>query len=737
MAFGSLGLLVMILALATILEKVNGTDFVTTNIYSSVWFVVLWSLLLISGYGYMLKSSSGKRIPVVLLHGSFGIILIGAFITWLFAEQGTVHLRKGEQASGFVTKNSEYRLFPFQMELNGFHIQYYEGTDTPMDFVSDVIFHDEAQENTEHQEIAMNKIGAYAGYRFYQAGYDEDGNGARLSVSYDPFGMLITYAGYVLLLISMLLFFFDKRSYFRQMLGHPLFKRTVMPCVLLFALVPALSANVPKTIPRQLASQMGDLCVLYNGRICPLQTMAKDFTVKLYGKASFEGYDAERVFTGWMFYSTDWEQVPMIKIKSGYVRKLLGIQGRYASLKDFMDRENAYKLSHVKRAIAAGQSVPDQRGVMEADEKFNIIRSFYSGHMFKFFPVRASGHGRLQWYAPSDRLPEGVDDQKWMFVRKSLDYLFEMIVTKDHEKASFLISKLSKYQQKEAAGSLPSAMRFQAEKLYNAISNGMLPAILLICAGIVAFVRKIRAVIFHQVDARWERVLFNAILGIVFAFLTFLIGLRGYVSGHMPLANGFETMQFLAWSALLLTFVLQTKFELSLPFGLLLSGMAMMVAMMGESNPQITPLMPVLSSPLLSIHVVLIMLAYTLLAFTMLNGLTACILHWSGKNSTQIERLHLISNVLLYPAVFLLAAGIFVGAVWANISWGRYWGWDPKEVWALITLLIYSLALHPRSLPWFNRPMFFHWFTLLAFLSVLVTYFGVNFILGGMHSYAG
>ena len=161
--------------------------------------------------------------------------------------------------------------------------------------------------------------------------------------------------------------------------------------------------------------------------------------------------------------------------------------------------------------------------------------------------------------------------------------------------------------------------------------------------------------------------------------------------------------------------------------------------MMGEANPQVSHLMPVLSSPLLSFHVVVIMLAYALLAFVMLNGVTALVVHLTARGEdsrTEVERLQVLSRLLLYPAVFLLAVGIFIGAVWANVSWGRYWGWDPKEVWALVTLLVYAFALHSASLPWFRRPLFFHVFAVLAFLCVLVTYFGVNFLLGGMHSYA-
>jgi ABC-type transport system involved in cytochrome c biogenesis permease subunit len=226
-------------------------------------------------------------------------------------------------------------------------------------------------------------------------------------------------------------------------------------------------------------------------------------------------------------------------------------------------------------------------------------------------------------------------------------------------------------------------------------------------------------------------------LALVFVYLTVTMTLRGYIGNHLPLASGFETMQFMSWCTLLLAFLIQNKFGMASTFGALLSGLTLLVSMMGESNPQITQLMPVLSSPLLSIHVVVIMLSYSMLAFVMLNGITALVLNISKNNcELQIERLYIISRIMLYPSVFLLTIGIFVGAVWANISWGRYWGWDPKEVWALITMLVYATALHPNLVPWLKKPLLFHLFSILSFISVLITYFGVNFILGGMHAYA-
>jgi ABC-type transport system involved in cytochrome c biogenesis permease subunit len=215
--------------------------------------------------------------------------------------------------------------------------------------------------------------------------------------------------------------------------------------------------------------------------------------------------------------------------------------------------------------------------------------------------------------------------------------------------------------------------------------------------------------------------------------LTIALALRWIISGHVPMSNGFETMQFMSWATILISLLLARRSMLVLPFGILTAGLALMVASFGESNPQITQLMPVLASPLLSIHVAVIMIAYSLLAFLMLGGVMALILR---RDHAVGQRLHIIGQIILYPAVFLLTIGVFIGAIWANVSWGSYWSWDPKEVWALITLIIYALPLHGQSLPMFRKPQFFHGYCVIAFLSVLITYFGVNIILGGLHSYA-
>ena len=741
-AFSLLGILLLILTIATILEKIYGTDFVNEYIYSSVPFVILWGVTAITSLLYIIKSKLHRQPVIFLLHLSLLFILAGAFTTWIYGEQGTMRVRQGEQQTSFTDSKGISHQLPFSITLNQFEIIYYKGTLAPMDFISHISVADKDCHRQIQGKVSMNHIFSYQHYRFYQSGYSEDNEGSVFSVSHDPYGIGITYAGYTLLLLSTVFFFFSPQSRFRQLLKSPLLHRSLTVILLLFAF--SLNSNFlkanspsPKVLPREVAEHFGDLYILYNNRICPLQTFARDFTVKLYGSSSYKGLTPEEVLTGWLFYYDSWKNEPIIRIKSNEARKLLEIEGNYARLKDYISTINEYKLEKMMNHIRSGEQVTDKRGIEEADEKFNIINLVCTGAMMKIFPCRNIAGKTLEWYSQSDQLPQDMDNDKWVFIRKSMSYVNEMIVMKKYNDACLLLEKIKKYQQKECDGLLPADNKFKAEKIYNQFDYSKSVAMACICIGLICFIYYCHCMASQKRTSRKAIIILNILLWIVFTYLSAAICLRGYVSNHLPLSNGFETMQFMAWCTLLLTFLLQRKFAMLLPFGFLLCGLTLMVSMLGESNPQITQLMPVLQSPLLSIHVVVIMIAYSLLSFIMLNGVTAVILHQSQKEcKEQIERLQIISQIILYPAIFLLAIGIFIGAVWANVSWGRYWGWDPKEVWALITMLVYALALHPRSLPWFHRTMFFHVFCITAFITVLITYFGVNFLLGGMHSYA-
>lgn len=719
--FALLVVLLCVLTAATVIEKEFGTPFVTRYIYQSPVFVALWFALALLATACLLRHRA-LRPATGLLHLALLVILGGAFITWLTGRQGSLHLRLDDTpTSVYLDSEGREQPLPFTVALDRFYIEYYPGTRAPLDFVSCVTFADEEQ--TRSETIAMNHIARYRGYRFYQSSYDSDGEGSRLSVAHDPWGIAITYTGYLLLALSMAAQLLDRQGTFRRLLHSPALRGVGLGFVVaLAATLPAQAAEpAPPTLPREQADRLGQLCVYYNQRICPLSTLARDFTVKLCGKSSYRGLSPEQVLSGWLFYYDEWKQEPMIRIKSREARQLLEIEGRYARLTDF---------NRALRDYRPGQA--DDRGVSEANEKFNLVAMLCTGSLLKLFPYRFND--TLHWASQVDMLPRELPYEQTVFIGQSMNYVNELVARRDYATLSQVLEKIGQYQQKCCGEEFPSPSRLRAEQLYNRMGHSLVLAILLIAIGAAAFVRACQRITRGTPGSPFVRqlLLAGAVLG--FAYLSGLLILRGYIAGHWPLSNGFETMQFMAWCALGATLLTYRRFILVLPFGYLVSGLAMLVAMMGESTPQITPLMPVLTSPLLSIHVVLVMVAYTLLAFVMFNGIAGLVLY--RQHRRQSEQLQIVGRILLYPAVFSLAAGIFVGAIWANISWGRYWGWDPKEVWALITWLVYALALHPGSLPLFRKPLFFHGFCVAAFLCVLVTYFGVNFLLGGMHSYA-
>lgn len=732
-AFSAAALIVVVLMVATVVEKFYGTEFAYHNIYTSPWMVALWLLMAHFAFFYAVRKQLHKKTATFLLHISFLVILFGAYLTHQFGEQGRVHLRKGESTDTFLNTDGGALRFPFSVELREFELQYYNGTFAPMDYVSHIAIVD--GESRVEGNVSMNNILSYRNYRLYQAGYDKDGEGVTLAVSHDPWGIGVTYGGYLMLLFSMLAFFFERRSHFRTLLRHPALRRGVAAVVAIVAMTMpsrvSAAEKLPSVLPRDVAEEFCEMAVYHNDRICPLETLAKDFTTKLYGKPTYRGLSAEQVFTGWFFFYDDWKREPMIKIKGGEVQQLLGIEGKYARLTDFASVEG-YKLE----AALRGEDVENRRNVEAANEKFNLVSMHCTGNILKIFPY-SDDEGVVTWYSLADKLPAEMPYDQWLFIGRSMNLVAERIMHKRYDEVVSLIEKICLYQEREAGDKMPPSWRMKAERVYNRANINRPLAMACMALGIVLFLLYCLNGTLREGRGKWLNLALGAGLVAILAYLTLQIALRWMVSGYVPLSNGFETMQFMAWSSALIALLVVRKFRMALPFGYLLCGFSLLVAMMGEASPRITQLMPVLQSPLLSIHVVVIMVAYSLLAFAMLNGVTAIVLRYTRADyKGEVEYLQVVSNIMLYPAIFLLAIGIFVGAVWANISWGRYWGWDPKEVWALITMLVYSAALHRESLGWFRKPMFFHTFMIVAFLTVLITYFGVNFLLGGMHSYA-
>lgn len=672
--------LVVLLAVATVVEQLRGTGFVEQQVYHTWWFCALWALFGAGVLVAIVGRRLWKRVPLLLLHTSFLVILLGAAFTFFGGKSGYLHLEEGKTARSFVDGEDMRRLdLPFALRLDSFRVAYYPGTDAPADFRSYVTLEQEG--NVSWVCISMNRILSVEGYRFYQSSYDDDGKGSVLSVSYDPWGIGLTYAGYWLLGLSLLALLVWRSGEFRRLLRHPLLRRGGM-LVLLFLpvgwLQPARAAGITP-VPLSDADSLKQTQVISHDRVVPFNTLALDFLKKLTGRTAWGGYTAEQVVLGWMRHPEEWQFVPLIQVKDKELRKRLNLKDSHARLADLFDGEH-YKLQGLWDGDAGNgrEKTRLDKAILDVDERVGLILMLRGGTLFRPLPDDGSiaplSHGKVR-----------------------------------------------------------------AELFYNSIPFSRLLFMVNLTLGVLAFSLLLYAgVRRHRDGAAWagshwmalaERLL-SVLLLVSCLFHTVGYGLRWYIGGRIPLSNGYETMLFLAWAILLIACLLRRRFPFMVAFGFLLSGFTLLVAYLGEMNPHITPLMPVLASPLLSLHVSLIMMAYALFAFMMLGGVLALCRRESG------EMLMLLSRLLLYPALLLLGIGIVLGAVWANQSWGRYWAWDPKEVWALITFMVYGLAFHSQSLGWFRRPCIFHGYMVAAFLVVLMTYFGVNYLMDGMHSYA-
>ena len=745
-------LIVACIGFATVIEKYEGTTFVGEHIYGAWWFVALWAVLTVAALAYMVEQRVYKRTAVMLLHLSFVVILAGALTTHLFARRGTVRLRTGVPEIIYVDKDHKVEHLPFSLTLKEFRIINYPGTDAPLDYQS-VILHGE-----EEVLVSMNNIGYIEGYRLFQQSYDSDGNGVLLGISYDPYGIAITYLGYLMLLLGIIATLLSRKTQMRA-----LYRKAITGALLLMSIsahaVDSLQFTVDSlqlTVDKDIAHRMGTINVLYNNRICPLNTVATDFVTKLSGNASWQGYSADEVFMSWMIYYSPWEKQKLIRVKSREIQQMLGIDSQWASYSDFLDAYHEYKLKDAIMGLKTGQNAIDRKALMDADEKFHLVEMFYHGQFIRMFPY--SIKGVVNWYSPGGQaLPREIPVKEQFFIKQSMDFLTESIVTGQRDRAFEIIAKIKLFQRDMIGDILPSERATATEVFYNTLRSYKWPVFLALTLSLILCVisvlkvkneeLRIKSYDYHAAeDSRPEcnhnssfltlnssLILFNSSL---FIYISLQLGLRWWLSGHIPVSNGHETMLFMAWVLILLTFLLYRKFPIMLSFGPLIASFCLLVSMLAGSNSQLTPLMPVLQSPLLSVHVMTVMCAYAIFALQVLLGIQALLLMKKHQHTTQLDKITALSQLMLYPAVFLLTIGIFLGAVWANVSWGNYWSWDPKESWALITLMVYAVPLHKASLGIFRRPRVYHIYIVTAFLAVLITYFGVNYLLGGMHSYA-
>ena len=743
-------LVLVCMAAATIVEKSQGTDYAHAHYYGAWWFILIWAVLAALGAFYIIKRKV-KCASTLALHLSFIIILAGALLTHISAKRGMIHLRIGQPTDTYMAQDEEQGMkeekLPFSLCLQKFEAKMHDGTNAVADYSSKftVIDGDDKSEG----EVSMNNIYSHRSYRLYQSSYDEDGKGSVLAINADPYGIPVTYTGYALLFISLVWMLFDPKGGYRKLLKSPLLKKGALMTALILSMgniqtlhAESATGNLQNAVlPKETAEKFGELHILYNDRICPVQTFALDFCKKIYGARSYQGLTAEQVLSGWVFYGNTWANEPFIKIKSGEMKTAMNLPD-YASLNTFFNREmGGYTIGQYVQEYYNGQQDKFHQQAADIDGKIQIIMELREGISLKVLPytftrnVKATKDhpfikaGTTTWFSPVDKLPQAVEHQHALYIRNVFSLLNGDVKAGNTSRVNEFFVKMKKYQEVSSGNSLPTATQYKAERINNAFPFATILFMANLTLGFIALFYTIYRMT-KKKEIKVLNIALPILLGVSFLALTFGLALRWIISGNVPMSNGYESMLTVAWLVMLISILMQLRIRIVMVFGFLISGFFLLVSHINQMDPAIGQMMPVLNSPLLSIHVSIIMMSYALLSLTFICGIMGIFMRSHG------EELQALSRIFLYPALTTMGFGIFIGAIWANVSWGNYWSWDSKETWALITFMIYAVVVHTQSLPVFRKPLVYHIYITLAFMSIAMTYFGVNYFLTGMHSYA-
>ncbi|HPE55378.1 MAG TPA: c-type cytochrome biogenesis protein CcsB [Bacteroidales bacterium] len=655
------------------------------------------------------------------------------------------------------------RQLPFAIKLLDFQLERYPGSNSPSSYASEVVLMDQEKGVEMPYRIYMNHILNYRGYRFFQSSYDRDEKGTILSVNHDAPGTIVTYIGYLLMAIGMIITIFSKGSRFRTLIRlsekmRETRKKELTAVLVLGILLAGASFNplraqyTPDQIPvidEQHASEFGRLLIQdVGGRIKPVNTLASEVLRKLARKTSYYGQNPEQVFLGIMVYPEYWENVPLIKIAHPEIANMLGVEGTLATFNQIVDLHNGggYKLSeYVERAFAKkpAEQTKFDKELIKVDERVNIFYLTYTGTFLRAFPIPNDPNNKWVTAADSKKFANADDAN---FVNGILGMYFNEIAgavqSGNWSGPDQTFNSIRQFQMKFGSRVLPSESKIDQEILYNRINIFKKLAHYYLYVGFVLMVLLFINILKPKMNLKM--VIRIALILILILFIAHTAGLilRWYISGHAPWSNGYESLIFIAWATVLAGIIFARNSEVALAAASVLGSIFLTVAGMSWMDPEITPLVPVLKSYWLIIHVAMITASYGFLGLAAILGLFNLFLMIS-KNKSNTHRINLtlaelnyILEMTMVVGLFMLTIGTFLGGVWANESWGRYWGWDPKETWALATVLLYSFIVHMRYIPGFRGHYALSLLGLLGYSAVMMTYFGVNYYLSGLHSYA-
>ena len=651
---------------------------------------------------------------------------------------------------------------PFSIYLKDFQLDRYPGSMSPASYASEVVLVDREEGVKMPYRIFMNNILEHRGYRFFQSSYDMDEKGTILSVNHDP-GTLPTYIGYILLAIGMFWSLFSKGNRFEKLSkkAKKAKEASLASLILvgvLFSSTPSFSQDITllTKFDKEHASKFSKLIVQdTSGRMKPVDTLSLEILAKLYRGSSIEiagkTLDANQVVLGMMMRPDIYRDVKMIRTKNKEVNKLLGVSedAKYVSFSQFFeDFQNMRGYKLIDAVEQASRKAPKHRdmfdkSVLKVDERVNIAYMVYTGSVLKFWPKKNDINNK--WFATLEALKTFPSDESQKIRDIAVEYFTSVdnaLSSGDWSKADKALSKIKEYQKFYGASVYPDEAKIQAELFYNKakIFETLYPLYFLI--GFVLLIFSFIKVLKPKLNIE---LLSKTTLGLLVVFFiahTVGLALRWFISGHAPWSNGYESMIYIGWATVLAGFIFSRRSSMTMASTSILTGLILFVAHLNWMNPQVTNLVPVLNSYWLSIHVAVITASYGFLGLGALLGfITIGLFIFKNKNnevrlSHSIRELNAINEMSLMAGLALLTVGNFLGGVWANESWGRYWGWDPKETWALVTILVYTVVVHIRFIKSIYNEFNYAVVSLLSYTSVIMTYFGVNYYLAGLHSYA-
>ena len=662
-----------------------------------------------------------------------------------------------------VTYGPKAEQLPFQLQLRKFELERYPGSQSPASYASELQVID-GNANFPYR-VFMNNVLDHKGYRFYQSSFDNDEKGTILSVNQDRPGTYLTYLGYFLLSLGMLLTLFARGSRFRLLnkrLGSIHKKAPATATLSLLLLSFAANAETPAApmvVPQEKAAAYGRLVVQdLDGRMKPLNTLANEIVRKLNGRSTIliptpKGdlkLTSEQFLLAVQMDPETFSQLPIIKIdekKSKRAFEALGIEPTdRISFQQFLNKEGDYLLREL--VDEANKLKPAERNeghkeILKTDERFNIFYALLTGDFLRIFPNKEDKNNT--WFT-SKQSAQGFSEEDARFVANItsvyLTGLRKGVIQGEWKDANEALEYIQLFQQHAGEKVYPQEGLLEAELLYNRLNLGTrlfgpfwLLGALMLALGIVTLFKKNKAL-----RVAWTTGKVLTWLG--FALFTGHLALRWYIAQRPPWTDGFEMLVFVAWCILLFGLLFSGKSRFTIPLSLLFSGTLLFVGFLDWLNPEITNLMPVLHSYWLKIHVAIIVSSYAPLALAAILALLSLLFMIFKPAAPKpawwvsMQELSIVNELAITIGLFLLAIGTFLGGVWANESWGRYWAWDPKETWALISVIVYAFVLHLRLIPATKNALVYNLASLWAFSSIIMTSFGVNYYLSGLHSYA-